>query len=92
MPTSWRMAGSYDPHELEKLVLKFWEDNKVYQLVKRETSKSTLFFNFIDGPPYPTGDVPHIGTAWNKSLKDAILRYMRMKGYRVNDRPGYDCH
>ncbi|MEM4614364.1 MAG: isoleucine--tRNA ligase [Desulfurococcaceae archaeon] len=92
MSTSWRMAGSYDPHELEKLVLKFWEDNKVYQLVKRETSKSTLFFNFIDGPPYPTGDVPHIGTAWNKSLKDAILRYMRMKGYRVNDRPGYDCH
>lgn len=88
----WDTAGSYSPHKVEEFVLKFWEESRIYQLVKESNSGNRQFFNFIDGPPYPSGDIPHLGTAWNKSLKDAVLRYMRMKGYRVNDRPGYDCH
>ncbi|MEM3993615.1 MAG: isoleucine--tRNA ligase [Desulfurococcaceae archaeon] len=86
------IKGAYDPHEVEDKIKKYWEENNIYELIKAESNKNALFFNFIDGPPYPSGDIPHIGTAWNKSLKDAILRYMRMKGYRVNDTPGYDCH
>ncbi len=35
---------------------------------------------------------PHVGTAWNKTLKDTIIRYRRMNGYNVRDQPGYDCH
>jgi isoleucyl-tRNA synthetase len=34
----------------------------------------------------------HLGTAWNKTLKDAIIRYKRMTGHHVTDRPGYDMH
>lgn len=90
--SNWSISGSYSPHRVEETVLWFWENEKIYDIVKRENEKNNLFFNFIDGPPYPTGDIPHIGTAFNKSLKDSILRYKRMKRYRVNDRPGYDCH
>jgi isoleucyl-tRNA synthetase len=88
----WRLEGGYDPHRVEELVKEYWEASGVYKLVKEKSEKNNVFFNFIDGPPYPSGDVPHIGTAWNKALKDAVLRFKRMKGFRVNDKPGYDCH
>jgi len=88
----WRLEGGYEPHRVEELVKEYWETSGVYKLVKEKSEKNNVFFNFIDGPPYPSGDVPHIGTAWNKALKDAVLRFKRMKGFRVNDKPGYDCH
>ncbi|MEM4718151.1 MAG: isoleucine--tRNA ligase [Desulfurococcaceae archaeon] len=86
------LSGAYSPHKVEDYILKLWEEREIYKLVKQSNMKHERFYNFIDGPPYPSGDIPHIGTAWNKSLKDAVLRYKRMKGYRVNDTPGYDCH
>ncbi|ADV64669.1 isoleucine--tRNA ligase [Desulfurococcus mucosus] len=88
----WALQGVYRPHDVEKKVLDYWDAVGVYSLVKKADESKQLRFNFIDGPPYPSGDIPHIGTAWNKALKDAVLRYKRMKGYRVYDRPGYDCH
>ncbi len=87
-----RLGGRYDPKKVEAEVLRFWEDNNVYEKVKEANSRFDKFFNFIDGPPYPSSEVPHVGTGWNKVLKDLILRYKRFRGFRVNDRPGYDCH
>ena len=76
--------------ELEEKVLKFWEEKKIYSLIrKKEEGKET--WRFIDGPPYTTGSI-HLGTAWNKILKDYLIKYKRMKGYRVTDTPGYDTH
>ena len=48
-------------------------------------------FFFVDGPPYTTGQI-HLGTAWNKIIKDSLLRYQRMNGRNVIDRAGYDMH
>lgn len=48
-------------------------------------------FTLHDGPPYANGE-PHIGHALNKVLKDIVVRYKVMRGYRVNHRPGWDCH
>jgi len=89
---NWKLTGNYDPHRVEEAVKNYWEEARIYKLVKKKAESSPRLFNFIDGPPYPSGDIPHIGTAWNKSLKDAVLRYRRMKGFNVNDTPGYDCH
>ncbi|MFX1346885.1 MAG: isoleucine--tRNA ligase, partial [Promethearchaeota archaeon] len=76
--------------ELEEKILKFWEEKKIYSLIrKKEEGKKT--WRFIDGPPYTTGSI-HLGTAWNKILKDYLIKYKRMKGYRVTDTPGYDTH
>lgn len=49
--------------------------------------------NFIlhDGPPYANGPV-HVGHALNKIQKDIILRSYAKKGFRVEYRPGWDCH
>ncbi|TRM74138.1 isoleucine--tRNA ligase, partial [Sulfolobus sp. E5] len=86
------MIGNYDPKRLESEVIKFWEDNKIYQKLKSEVNKRTEKFLFIDGPPYPSSPVPHIGTIWNKVIKDCILRYERLMNKKVHDQPGYDTH
>ncbi|MFW9876423.1 MAG: isoleucine--tRNA ligase [Candidatus Thorarchaeota archaeon] len=76
--------------ELEKKILNFWSEKKIYSLIrKKEEGKDT--WRFIDGPPYTTGSI-HLGTAWNKILKDYLIKYKRMRGYRVTDTPGYDTH
>jgi isoleucyl-tRNA synthetase len=80
----------YAPHEVEETVGSFWEDVDAYEATKKAHADDPPFF-FVDGPPYTTGQM-HLGTAWNKSLKDAVIRYERMSGHRVTDRPGYDMH
>ncbi|MEM3163706.1 MAG: class I tRNA ligase family protein, partial [Desulfurococcaceae archaeon] len=92
MPVVGKVEGRYNPHRVESSVKEYWDKIDLYKLVLSENSKCENIFLFIDGPPYPSGDVPHVGTAWNKSLKDAVLRFKRMTGYRVFDKPGYDCH
>lgn len=82
------MKESYDFKAVEKEISKFWNKNKIYNKAQNKKGES---FYFLDGPPYTSGKV-HIGTAWNKVLKDTILRYKRMKGFDVWDRAGYDMH
>ncbi|MBI2134404.1 isoleucine--tRNA ligase [Candidatus Woesearchaeota archaeon] len=80
----------YDPLNQEPEILKFWKDNKLHEKANQKNAKGKKFY-FCDGPPYTSGKV-HLGTAWNKSLKDSIIRYKRMQGFNVLDRAGYDMH
>ena len=80
----------YDPHALEQRVFDYWDDVDAYEQTVEHRSDGDSFF-FVDGPPYTSGQM-HLGTAWNKTLKDAVIRYKRMTGHRVTDRPGYDMH
>ena len=84
------MIENYDATKLEPEILEFWKKHEIYEKAKKK-SKGMQKFYFLDGPPYTSGKV-HLGTAWNKSLKDSILRYKRMKGFDVWDRAGYDMH
>jgi isoleucyl-tRNA synthetase len=82
--------GSFDLLQIEKDIHSFWEKNKVYDKAKAKNMGKKAFY-FLDGPPYTSGRI-HLGQAWNKALKDSILRYKRMKGFDVWDRAGYDMH
>lgn len=84
------MASKYDFKEVEPSILQFWKDHDVHSKANA-SNKGKKPFYFLDGPPYTSGRV-HIGTAWNKSLKDLIMRYKRMQGFDVWDRAGYDMH
>ncbi|MFT4343523.1 MAG: isoleucine--tRNA ligase [Candidatus Woesearchaeota archaeon] len=84
------MAKKYNVVECEKEIQTLWDSRDTYQKIKNERSQGKKFY-FLDGPPYTSGKV-HLGTAWNKSLKDMVLRYKRMKGFNVWDRAGYDMH
>ncbi len=76
--------------ENEQKINEFWISNKIYEKVKRLRESGKKFY-FLDGPPYASGAI-HIGTAWNKILKDVYIRFYRMLGYNVRDQPGYDTH
>ncbi len=83
-------SKAYDPKMIEPGVMKFWEKEQVYDKAKKKGLGKKKYY-FLDGPPYTSGHV-HIGTAWNKAMKDIILRYKRMRGLDVWDRAGYDMH
>jgi isoleucyl-tRNA synthetase len=85
-----KLSREYDPRQSEKEILNWWSTNRTYQKTKKKLLKHPKFY-FLDGPPYVT-NAPHVGLAWNKTLKDIVIRYYRMKGYNVHDQPGYDCH
>ncbi len=80
----------YDFDRVESDMLAFWKRASVYPRAKAKNKKGKKWY-FLDGPPYTSGKI-HIGTAWNKSLKDMVLRYKRMRGFDVWDRAGYDMH
>ena len=44
-----------------------------------------------DGPPYANGNI-HLGTAFNKILKDFIVKTRSMAGFDAPYVPGWDCH
>ncbi len=84
------MIQNYDATKLEPEILEFWKKNSIYEKAKEKNAGKKKFY-FLDGPPYTSGKV-HLGTAWNKALKDSVLRYKRMRGFDVWDRAGYDMH
>lgn len=81
---------SYKPEIIENNVREHWKEVNAYEKTKKYWEKGEDYY-FIDGPPYTTGSI-HMGTTWNKVIKDLYIRYKRMRGYNVRDQPGYDMH
>ncbi|MBW6440447.1 class I tRNA ligase family protein [Patescibacteria group bacterium] len=76
--------------EMEKDVMKFWEDNKIFEKsVENQGNKKT--YSFFDGPPFATG-LPHYGHVVASLIKDVVPRFRTMKGNKVNRKWGWDCH
>lgn len=85
-----KLLKQYKPLLIEDYIDKFWNENNIYEKVKQIRSNGPKFY-FLDGPPYTSGYI-HLGTAWNKVLKDLIIRFYTMKGYNVRRQPGWDMH
>jgi len=54
-------------------------------------NKGAVKFILHDGPPYSNAHI-HLGTAYNKILKDIVTKSQRMMGKHVPVTPGWDCH
>ncbi len=67
-----------------------WQEKKVYEAI-RAASKGRPRFVLHDGPPYANGDI-HMGTAFNKILKDIVVKSRTMAGFDAPYVPGWDCH
>ena len=85
-----QIDDQYTPEDVESAVEAYWDEHDAYESAREAHADDPPFF-FVDGPPYTSGQM-HLGTAWNKTLKDAVIRHKRMTGHRVTDRPGYDMH
>ena len=86
--TSFEMRGNLTNKEPE--VLKRWENDEIYaKRIKLNEGKRE--YTLHDGPPYANGDI-HLGHALNKILKDFVVRYYNMNGYKSRYIPGWDTH
>ena len=86
--TEFPMRAGLPTREPE--ALKQWQEEGVYEeLLKLNEGKPLYVLH--DGPPYANGII-HMGTALNKSLKDFIVRYKNMTGFKAPYVPGYDTH
>ena len=86
--TSFNMKANLAQREPQ--VLKRWDKEDLYRRIQDHAAGKPLFI-LHDGPPYANGNI-HLGTAFNKILKDIILRSRRMAGFNAPYVPGWDCH
>ena len=86
--TEFEMRGNLNMKE--PMIQKKWQDIALYEAVlKKNTDKKE--YTLHDGPPYANGDI-HLGHALNKILKDFVVRYKNMNGYKAVYIPGWDTH
>ncbi|MBW2205761.1 MAG: isoleucine--tRNA ligase, partial [Deltaproteobacteria bacterium] len=86
--TSFPMKANLVKKEPE--MLDQWEKEDLYGKI-REASKGRKRYMLHDGPPYANGNI-HMGTAFNKILKDIIVKSKQMANFDAPYVPGWDCH
>ena len=86
--TKFKMKANLTQKEPQ--YLKRWDKEKLYQKLQEAAAEKPLFI-LHDGPPYANGNI-HLGTAFNKVLKDIILKSRRLAGFQAPYIPGWDCH
>jgi isoleucyl-tRNA synthetase len=74
-----------EPKQLER-----WEQMGIYERI-RQARKGSPQYVLHDGPPYTSGPI-HMGTAFNKCLKDFVVKSKNMSGFDAPYVPGWDCH
>ena len=67
-----------------------WNEGGTYQRL-RDARHGAPLFVLHDGPPYANGQL-HIGHAFNKILKDMIVKSKQLAGFDARYVPGWDCH
>src|SRR5579864_1225188 len=76
--------------QLEPKLLEQWEKSGIYERI-RQAREGRPTYILHDGPPYANGNI-HLGHAFNKLLKDFIVRLKNMEGFDSPYVPGWDCH
>jgi isoleucyl-tRNA synthetase len=74
----------------EPKMLERWEKEDLYGAIRRSRAGRPAYV-LHDGPPYANGPI-HLGTAFNKILKDFIVKSKTMAGFDSPYVPGWDCH
>ena len=76
--------------EKEPEIVKKWNDNQIHQKIL-DQRKNSKRFSYLDGPIYSNGPI-HIGHTLNKILKDIVIKYKNLKGFKAPFLPTWDCH
>ncbi len=74
----------------EPEMLKNWEENELYQKLLEKKADCPMYI-LHDGPPFANGDI-HMGHTLNKILKDFVIKYKNMAGFRTPVIHGWDTH
>lgn len=74
----------------EPEMLKRWQEEDLYHKLLEKKADQPLYI-FHDGPPFANGDI-HMGHTLNKILKDFVVKYKNMTGFRTPVIHGWDTH
>ena len=74
----------------EPEMLRRWSAMDLYGKIREKRAGAPKFV-LHDGPPYANGNI-HMGTAFNKILKDFVVKSKSMAGFDAPYVVGYDCH
>ncbi len=86
--TDFSMKANLPQNEPKRLAK--WEEMRIYDRI-RQARKGAPLYVLHDGPPYANGPI-HLGTAFNKTLKDFVVKSKTMAGFDAPYVPGWDCH
>ena len=86
--TDFAMKADLVTREPDRLAR--WEAANLYGRIQAARAGAPRFV-LHDGPPFANGDV-HVGTAWNKILKDITVKFKSVSGFQAPYVPGWDCH
>ena len=67
-----------------------WWESGIYGQIRRARAGRPKYI-LHDGPPYANGNI-HLGNAFNKILKDFVVKSKTMAGFDSPYVPGWDCH
>ena len=86
--TNFEMRGNLNMKE--PLIVTKWQEIKLYEAMNNNR-KDAIEFVLHDGPPYANGDM-HCGHMLNRILKDIVVRYKNMNGFKTPFVFGWDTH
>src|SRR5580658_6908693 len=76
--------------QTEPKLVERWEKDGLYAQIRASRAGKPMWV-LHDGPPYANGRI-HLGTAFNKILKDFVVKSRTMAGFDSPYVPGWDCH
>lgn len=86
--SNFEMRGNLNVKE--PLLVEKWEKENLYEEMNLNR-KDAKEFVLHDGPPYANGDM-HCGHMLNRILKDLVIRYKNMNGFKTPFVFGWDTH
>src|SRR5262252_8458079 len=86
--TAFPMKANLPVNEVKTLTR--WKEQDLYGQIRAARAGKPRFV-LHDGPPYANGRI-HLGTAFNKILKDFVVKSKTMAGFDSPYVPGWDCH
>ena len=86
--TNFEMRGNLS--QKEPVLVEKWKAENLYESMNLNR-KDAKEFVLHDGPPYANGDM-HCGHMLNRVLKDFVVRYKNMQGYKTPFVFGWDTH
>ena len=86
--TNFEMRGNLNAKE--PVLVEKWQKENLYEEMNLNRKEAKEFV-LHDGPPYANGDM-HCGHMLNRILKDMVIRYKNMQGFKTPFVFGWDTH
>lgn len=83
--------GSLDYVKMEEGVLKFWQNNDIFNKLKAKNKKTGKYFATLDGPITANYNMG-LHHAYGRTFKDAMIKFHALCGCDQHYQNGFDAH